>query len=342
MKQSIRKTLAVVWMIVLIGVMTGCGKGNNETQATTEESLEAWTAAPTTEAPTTVAPTTVAPTTEEPTTALPKMDIPEYSFAMIDRTKIGDRYYSTYFLEFAKAGYYISDSTGKSKYFEKDNGNKYATPKKVFQWVEDAEDGLVAYKVALIFMSKEEAKVPAQNLAFQVPVRYQYANRESSYVDTMTFTVNTAIEDLPFNNMAPNSPVRLNGHYMGVDDQKVAGTFSGVTGANKDRAYTAMEFSFIRLSFANINASDMQGHLALAHYDAKTNSYKAYTPPEGFEPYISFRQTTEDGLQYIRIGIGLTYPKGTKTKLNFQKEIADNMVLVYLQDGKIVYYAYFK
>ena len=63
MKQRIRKTVAVVWMIMMIGILAGCGKGNNETPATTEESLEAWTEAPTTAAPTTVAPTTVAETT---------------------------------------------------------------------------------------------------------------------------------------------------------------------------------------------------------------------------------------------------------------------------------------
>ena len=343
MKQRIRKTVAVVWMIMMIGILAGCGKGNNETPATTEESLEAWTEAPTTAAPTTVAPTTVAETTVEPTTALPKMDVPEYRFALLDHAKVGDRYYSSFFLEFDKPGYYISDSTGKSKYFENDNEDiKYSNPVKVFQWIEDVEGDLVDYKVAIIFMSKDEKKVPKQDLSFKVPVRYQYENKETSYVDTMTFKVNSTIAEMGFDNMAPNSPVCLGGHYLGVDNQKIAGTSSGIMASNKDRAYTTMEFSFIRLSFENFDMKELQGHLALAHYDAKTKSFKTYTAPEGFEPYITDREAMDNNLRYIQIGIGLSYPKGTKTNFDFKKEIGNNMVLVYLEDGQIVYYAYFK
>ena len=344
MKQYIRRILSVAWMVVMIGIMAGCGKANNnETTAPVEESPEAWTAEPTTAEPTTAAPTTVAETTAEPTTEHPKMDVPEYRFALIDQAKIGDRYYSTFFLEFDKPGYYISDSTGKSKYFEKENADiKYSAPVKVFQWIEDVEGDLVDYKVALIFASKEEKKVPKQNLAFQVPVRYQYENKDTVYIDTMTFMVNIPIEEMGFDNLAPNSPVCLGGHYLGIDNKQVAGTSSGITVSNKGREYTVMEFSFIRLSFENVDMKELSSHLALARYDATTKSFKNFTAPEGFEPYITYRQTTEDGLQYIRIGIGLSYPKGTAGKFDFKKEIGNNMVLVYLKDGQVVYYAYFK
>ena len=347
MKKRFRMVLVAAWLVVMTFAMTGCGKGSDrETQAipeTAEESLEPWTVAEPTEEVTTVAPTTIAETTVEPTTALPKMDIPEYRFAMIDHTKIGDRYYSTYYLEMDKPGYYLSDSTGKSKYYDKESGNKFANPVKVFQWVEDTEGGMVSYKYSLVFMSKEEAKVPLQNLTFEIPVRYQYENRETAYVDTVPFTVNTQITDIPINNLAPNSPVCLNGHYMGIESKKT-GLSRGTTGSDKNREYSVMEFSFIRLSFEDINVKDMQGHLGIAHYDEETKQFSAYTAPEGFSPHLTFGQATEGNLRYLKIGIGLSYLKGylAMNPLDIQKEISENMVLVFIENDQVVYYAYFE
>ena len=335
-----------MWLVVMPLAMTGCGKGSDrETQAipeTVSASMEETTAEATTAEVTTVAPTTVAETTVEPTTALPKMDIPEYRFAMIDHSKIGDRYYSTYYLEFDKPGYYPSDSTGKSKYYDKDTGNKFATPVKAFQWVEDTEEGLVDYKVSLVFMSKDESKVPLQNLTFEVPIRYRYENNETVYIDTVALTVNTQIGDIPINNLAPNSPVCLNGHYIGIDTQ-ATGLSYGITDADKNRSYAVMEFSFIRLSFEDISAKDLQGHLGIARYDAKTKKFKVYKPPEGFETHLTYREATVGNLQYLKIGVGLSYPRGylEQSRFDVKKEIVDNMVLVYIENDKVLYYAYF-
>lgn len=349
MTKRIRKLLAVVCLLLAIGAMTGCGKGNNnETQATTEESTAAWTVEPTTIEPTTAEPTTeavttIAETTAEPSTEFPKMETPEYYFAMIDHAKVGDRYYSTYYLQFDKPGYYISDHTGKSKYYDKDGGANYSHPSKVFQWIERPGDDQVFYKVALVFISKEEEKVPAEGLTFEVPVRYRYDSENSAYIETMKFTVNTPIADIKIDNMADNAPILLDGHYLGLDPE-VTGIAYGNPDGDKTREYCMMEFFYVRLSYEDIDETSLKNHLAIARYDQETKSFKPYTPPEGYENIISFRQSTDNGLRYLRIGIGMSYPKDIagQTQFDIEKELVENMILVYVDDGKVVYYAYYE
>lgn len=353
MTKRIRKLLAVVCLLLAIGALTGCGKGNNnETQATSEESVDAWTvpettaepttAEPTTEVSTTIAETTTEPPTE-PATEFPKMDTPDYYFAMIDHAKVGDRYYSTYYLQFDKPGYYISDHTGKSKYYDKDSGTNYTHPSKVFQWIERPGDDQVFYKVALVFISKEEQKVPGEGLTFEVPVRYRYDSENSAYIETMKFTVNTPITDIKIDNMADNAPILLDGHYLGIDPE-VTGIAYGEPEGDKTREFCVMEFFYVRLSYEDIDANSLKQHLAIGRYDQETKSFKPYMPPEGYETYIHLRQSTDNGLRYLRIGIGMSYPKDHpgRTQADIEKEIVENMILVYVEDGKVVYYAYYE
>ncbi len=348
MKQRIRTLLAVVCLLLAIVAMTGCGKGNkNETQATTEESTEVWTVEETTPEPTTAEPTTEAPTTvvetTEPATEFPKMDTPDYYFAMIDHAKVGNRYYSTYYLQFDKPGYYISDHTGKSKYYDKDGGPSYSHPSKVFQWIERPGDDQVFYKVALVFISTEEEKVPTENLTFEVPVRYRYDSENSAYIETMKFTVNTPISDIKIDNMADNAPILLDGHYLCIDPE-VTGIAYGYPNGDKTREFCVIQFNYVRLSYEDIDYESLKQHLSLARYDEETKSFKPYTPSEGYEKYLTFKESTDNGLRYLQIGIGMVYPKGAVelTGYDIEKELVQNMILVYVDDGKVLYYAYYE
>lgn len=330
-------------MVLMIGVLTGCGKGNNsETQATSEESLEAWTFEPTTPEITTAAPTTEASTTAEPTTEFPKMGTPNYRFAMIDHAKVGENYYSTYYLEFDQPGYYISDSTGKSKYYAKDGDTKYSNPSRVFQWVEHDADGQIYYKVSLVFISKGSDKVPEQDLTFEVPVRYRYDSENSAYIETMAMSVNTPIGEITIDNMADNAPLLLDGHYLSIAPEKT-GLSYGIPNGDKSREYGVIVFSYVRLSYENIDFNSLKNHLAIVKYDRKKKTFSTYKPPEGYETIIVYSEGVENGFRYLQIGIGLSYPKGqaTKDKFDIKKEMTSNTALVYMDDGKIVYYAYY-
>ncbi len=342
-KQSMKYTAHVVLLLLILLCLPGCGKKSDI--ETTVAAIEDWPDInpETTAVETTPTPTTEPPTTAEPTTEFPKMGIPNYRMAMIDHAKIDGFYYSTYYLEFDQPGYYISDSTGKSKYYGKDNGNKYARPLKVFQWVEEAEGGQIHYKVAQVFASREQNKVPTQDLVFEVPVRYRYTPEDSAYIDTMTLTVNTPIQDITINNLAPNAPILLDGHFFAID--------SGNTGLNygtpkemPNHEVCTLPFNYVRLSFEKIDFNSLMKHMSIARYDKKTKRFSAYTPPEGFSNFISYSEGIHNDLQYVQIGVGLSYPMGylRQTRLDIKKELTDNMVLIYMENDKIVYYAYYE
>lgn len=342
-KQSMKYTAHVVLLLLMLLCLPGCGKKSDI--ETTVAAIEDWPDInpETTAVETTPTPTTAEPTTAEPTTEYPKMGIPNYRMAMIDHALVDGYYYSTYYLEFDQPGYYISDSTGKSKYYGKDNGNKYVTPARIFQWVEQAEGGQIYYKVAQVFVSKEQNKVPTTDLVFEVPVRYRYTPEDSAYIDTMALTVNTPIQDITINNLAPNAPILLDGHFFAIDSGNT-GLNYGTQPGDKNREVCTLPFNYVRLSFEKIDFASLTKHLSIATHDKKTDQFSLYNPPEGFERFISYGSGLHNNLQYVQLGVGLCYPKGylRETRLDINKELTDNMVLVYLENEKIVYYAYYE
>ena len=321
------KITLFVLMLFVCTVFAGCGGKKSSKDSSSDAVVTAVPTEETTEAPT-EAPTETPAETPTPT-PYPEIKAPGYKLIHIDSAKNYDRYYSTYYFEFDEPGYYFKNILSKAKYFDSVSGNKTLTPVKIASGEIPEEGDKTRYFAVIIFMSKEDDLL-SDSLSIEAGVIYRFDNKNTVNVETEPFVVNTKKEDFSFDRPdVKNYPFIVEGHYM-IQDTHINGVAYGSPENDKTKDYIATEYNFIRLSFGDMDYKALEQKFDIVSSHTIAGQVLAYVPPKGFEKYIGLNQTTDDGLRYFRVFMGLAYDKNTDKRLvaGVQNEIKKNMELV--------------
>ena len=308
-------------MVLLVACLMTAGCGNKDEDSAVTSISPAVTEEPTAE------PTATTAATPTPT-PFPQMGKPDYKFVFIDHAKVYERYFSSYYFEFTEPGYFVQGVTNKSTFVNTDTGEKIGKPDKVVTGEKDMGDGSTHYYAVMIFMSKNDNLVE-DNISFQAEVKYRFDSAHTQKVETDPFVINTKIEDMVFDNTQYSSyPIKLDGHYL-LMDTSYSGTAYGQPDNDRTKDYAGIEYFLIKLSYEDMDYESIKKYIKIYTKDAN-NKLVPYVPPEGFENYIGCFQSTEDGLRYFRITIGLQFPDGLTPGEQSQiaNIVARDMILV--------------